>query len=169
MVNNNRFSFPCGETSITMSWTDQQQQVIIFECTFNYHKYTCQLANSNETTFKYYKSCLLKYSATFSINQQEKITLMIPDLLDSQQIYEFSMERQEISSDEKISIMFNQMMDEITSLKQRLWFSDDSINKFNEKYVTNWSDVQRMLTNPIRYNPHPNFDGWSVDSYDRKS
>ncbi|EFC47406.1 predicted protein [Naegleria gruberi] len=97
--------------------------LLTMETSLQYNKYIYQDGNSNLAEFRYYKSCVSMsvVKPSYSINGNV-INIVLPDPSDSLLMYNFKLEKIEISQQEKIDLMFDVMNKDIAELKERLWF-----------------------------------------------
>ncbi|EFC41372.1 predicted protein [Naegleria gruberi] len=146
MVNQSSYYFTCDDGTgkpieFILSYSEQ---IITISCTFNYHKYLFKEENTTIIHFKYYKTCMMNNNIRCSI-ANEGINLAV-NASDDDQHVEFNLSQQERDNDEKLNIMFDVMMKEIKELKEKLWYTDKNLNKFSERYVSNWSSFQSNIS-----------------------
>ncbi|EFC37148.1 predicted protein [Naegleria gruberi] len=166
MVNSHCYSFRCenGEgkfIELQLSFSEPEHQITL-ACTYNYHKYLFREETSSVIHFKYYKTCLMNNSIKCKVSEN-CITLNVKECSDLEETVKFILEKQERNPEEKLNIMFEVMMQDIRELKEKLWFTDKDLNKFSEKYISNWNSLtnnySKNVDNPsIRKNQDSNYD-----------
>ena len=84
--------------------------------------------------FRYYKTCVSNglIKPTFTVLSTH-VSVILGDPVDSTTLYNFKLNKKEISTQEKIDLMFEVMNNEIIQLKDRIWFVDPLSNKIDKR------------------------------------
>ncbi|EFC47280.1 predicted protein [Naegleria gruberi] len=165
MVNSHSYPFRCedGEgkfIELHLSFSEPEH-LITLSCTYNYHKYLFTEETSSVIHFKYYKTCLMNNAIDCKVSE-DNITLVVKECSDIGSSVKFILNKQERDADEKLNTMLEVMMKDIAQLKGMLWFTDRDLNKFSEKYITNWNSVF------IRVNGSPILGKIFTNTYSKK-